>query len=113
AGVVRLYPASRNGAMKRDRVTPGIRLAVFRRDAGCLAPQLGGSMMDCWGRLTIEHVKDSLRLGKRAPSDEQHLVTLCSGHTEPGMRAGYAWNLDKRNRALVREYLAKLYGVAP
>ena len=99
--------------MRKDPVKATVALGVFKRDQGCIAPQLGGSMMDCWGRLTLEHVKDSLRLGKRAPSDPAHLVTLCSGHTEPGMRAGYAWNLDKRNRVLVREYLVKLYGVAP
>lgn len=91
--------------MKRDPVTPDTRLAVFARDKGCVAPLLGGSVMDCWGRLTQEHVKSELRLGKRAPSDMAHLVTLCQGHTEPGMRAGYAWNLDKRNRAKVRAYL--------
>lgn len=91
---------------RRDPVTPAVRLAVLERDSGCRAPLLGGSFLDCWGRLTLEHVKDDLRMGVRAPSDPAHLVTLCEGHTEPGMRAGYSWNLDKRNREKVRDYLA-------
>jgi len=35
-----------------------------------------------------------------------HLVTLCEGHTETGMRAGYVWATDKVNRAAMRDYLA-------
>lgn len=90
----------------KDPVTPETRLWVFARDGGCVAPRLGGSFHDCWGRLTLEHVKDQPRMGVRAPSDMAHLVTLCEGHTEPGMRAGRAWNLNRENRARVREYLA-------
>jgi hypothetical protein len=91
---------------RRDPVTTSVCLAVILRDGGCVAPQLGGSVMDCWGRLTLEHVKDELRMGVRAPSDLAHLVTLCQGHTEDGRRAGYQWNTDAANRARVREYLA-------
>lgn len=90
---------------RRDPVTPEMRLAVLRRDSGCVAPLVGGSVMDCFGRLTLEHVKDELRLGVRAPSDAAHLVTLCSGHTEDGRRAGFQWNTNAGNRARVREYL--------
>ena len=53
----------------RDRVTPEVALAVFARDGGCIAPRLGGSFMDCWGRNRIEHVqKDYGRMGRRAES---------------------------------------------
>lgn len=90
----------------KDRVKPTTAVEVFARDGGCVAPRLGGTFMDCWGRLTLEHVKSELRMGIRAPSDAAHLVTLCEGHTEPGRRAGYQWNTDKRNRVLVREYLS-------
>ena len=38
----------------------------------------------------------------------RRLATLCEGHTEPGMRAGYVWATDKRNRAALREHLAGL-----
>ena len=93
--------------MRRDPVTPEVTLAVFARDGGCIAPRLGGSFMDCWGRNRIEHVqKDYGRMGRRAESITGRLVTLCEGHTEPGMRAGYVWATAKENREACREYLA-------
>lgn len=92
----------------KDPVTPDLRLDVLRRDRGCVAPLLGGTAIDCFGTLTLEHVKDELRMGVRAASDLAHLVTLCEGHTENGRRAGYQWNTDKANRARVREYLARV-----
>ena len=62
--------------------------------------------MDCFGRDRLEHVQDGYgRMAKRAESDAAHLVTLCEGHTEPGMRAGYVWATDKANRDRCREYL--------
>ena len=78
---------------------------MFERDDGCVAPRLGGSAMDCWGRDTIEHVKKELRAGKRAEPEMGCLVTLCEGHTEPGARGGVSWNATKANRELVRAYL--------
>jgi hypothetical protein len=90
----------------RDRVTPDVALFVFARDKGCVAPRLGGSFMDCWGRNTIAHVKDEPRMGRRAPSDPAHLATVCQGHAEDGTRAGYCWVTDKRNIAALRAYLA-------
>jgi hypothetical protein len=93
---------------RKDPVTPEMAVAVFQRDTGCMAPRLGGSVMDCWGRNTLEHVKDELRMGVRAPSDMAHLITLCEGHTEPGMKAGRSWNLNSENRVAMREYLRKV-----
>jgi hypothetical protein len=61
--------------------------------------------MDCWGRNRLEHVKRDLRMGRRAESVPECLVTLCEGHTEPGMRGGYVWCTDKQNRIAMREYL--------
>jgi hypothetical protein len=92
----------------RDPVTPEIRLAVLARDGSCIAPLVGGSAHDCWGRSTIEHVKDQLRMGRRAPSDLGHLVSLCQGHTEDGRRAGFQWNTAKANRAAIRAYLERI-----
>ena len=86
---------------RRDPVTPTQAITIFARDGGCLAPRLGGTVMDCWGRLRIEHVKRESRMGKRGDL----LGTLCEGHTEPGMRAGYVWCTDARNRQAMREYL--------
>jgi hypothetical protein len=64
--------------------------------------------MDCWGRNRLEHVQDGGgRMGRRAPSDERHLVTLCSGHTEEGMRGGRVWCTDRANRNAMRDYLSQ------
>jgi hypothetical protein len=85
------------------RVSAALALSIFERDGGCMAPRLGGSAMDCWGRLRIEHVKSEPRMGLRAESDPEHLMALCEGHTEPGMRAGYVW--ATANREACRAYL--------
>jgi hypothetical protein len=84
---------------QRRGLTPSIRgcMAVF------LAPITSGP---CSGKLTLDHVKDQPRLGKRAPSDPLHLVSLCDGHTERGMKAGFQWNTA--NRPLLRWYLDSL-----
>lgn len=88
------------------RVSHQLALIIFERDGGCLAPRLGGSAMDCWGRLRIEHVKREQRMGVRGDL----LGTLCEGHTEPGMRAGYVWCTDAANRRAMREHLLELDG---
>jgi len=119
--------------MRKDPVTPGVAQAVMLRDAHeiwldaeaysrlkvteqnywtkriiCVAPVLDPSQSGaCWGRTTLEHVKDDLRMGRRAASDPAHLVSLCQGHTEDGRKAGYQWNTDKRNREKVREWLRR------
>ena len=95
--------------MSRARVSPELALAVFARDQGCLAPRLGGSFHDCWGRNRIEHVKAEPRMGKRAEARMDRLATLCEGHTEPGMKAGYIWCTDRVNRAAMRDHLRTLY----
>jgi hypothetical protein len=89
---------------RTDPVTAEDAARIFTRDGGCLAPRLGGSAHDCWGRLRIEHVKRESRMGKRG----ELLGTLCEGHTETGMRAGYVWCTDRRNREAMRRYLEVL-----
>lgn len=89
---------------RKDAVTPERAIEVFERDGGCLAPRLGGSALDCWGRLRIEHVKVEKRMGRRG----ELLGTLCEGHTEPGMRAGYVWCTDAKNREAMRAHLLAL-----
>jgi hypothetical protein len=87
---------------RKDPVTPERVLEVMRLDQGCVAPRLGGSAMDCWGRNRIEHVQEGYgRMGKRGVL----LATLCEGHTEPGMRAGYVWCTDANNRRKLRDYI--------
>lgn len=91
--------------MRKDPVPPEMALAVLARDGGCMAPRLGGSYHDCWGRARVEHVKLQPRMGKRAEPQMDRLLTLCEGHTEPGMKAGYVWCTAKDNREAMREYL--------
>lgn len=94
----------------KDPVTPELRIRILKRDGGCVAPQVDSQQWGtCFGRLTLEHVKSELRMGRRAPSDEGHLVTLCEGHTEAGARAGRSWNTMKTSRSMVRAYLRGLY----
>ncbi len=88
---------------RRDPVTPERALEVFALDGGCMAPRLGGSFLDCWGRNRIEHVKLEPRMGRRG----ELLVTLCSGHTEDGMKGGYVWCTAAENRQAMRDYAVK------
>jgi len=88
---------------RKDPVTQEVAIAVLKRDGGCLAPRLGGSFMDCAGRATLDHVRDEPMMGKRAPSDMAHLVTLCEGHH---LWTGWA----TANRPALREYLRSVNG---
>jgi hypothetical protein len=58
--------------------------------------------------LRIEHVKREPRAGRRG----ELLGTLCQGHTEDGMKAGYIWCTDAVNREAMRRHLVKFYRVA-
>jgi hypothetical protein len=114
-GEVRRTPLRRTA--QRDPVTPEVRDAVLRRDGICVLALYEREHIcrNRWGRehaptevseLTVEHVHDFLMMGKRAPSDPEHLVAL-----------DFAANFrppTKAQRALFREYLAALYpaGVA-
>ena len=87
-----------------DPVTPEVAEAVLRRDfRGCVAQRIAIvtlSRIDaCDGRVTLDHVRDEPMMGKRAPSDPQHLVTLCWHHHLDG------WATS--NRPALRAYLAQ------
>jgi hypothetical protein len=85
--------------MHRDPVTPELRLLVMLRDQGCVAPRLDPDADPCRGRPTLDHVKSQPMMGKRAPSDMAHLVTLCEHHHLDG------WATSP-HRPLLRAYLA-------
>jgi hypothetical protein len=113
---------------QRDPVTPATRELVLQRDlreyrkqalrialmrpslpsrAGCVAvflDPLGSG--PCSGPLTLDHVKDFAMMGKRAPSDQYHLVTICLNH-----HVENHWATS--HRAALREYLRSLYGARP
>lgn len=79
----------RRSRMRQDPVTTQVRAFVLSRDRECIARKVDGELHVCrdqWGnvhragdlaRLTLDHVKDAPRLGKRAPSDAAHLVAMC------------------------------------
>lgn len=95
--------------MRRDSVTPELWQQVIERDAIEMWMQTEGKLSDgaripfwqwrahqplicvvrfldphtsgtCSGQQTVEHVKDQLMMGKRAPSDMRHLVACCWWH---------------------------------
>ena len=90
--------------MRKDPVTAEVAALVLRRDRGmCLAPLLDLSQSGtCSGHLTFDHVRDQAMMGKRAPSDLAHLVTLCWFH-HLGSRAGANWATSHRDA--LRTYL--------
>lgn len=103
----------RRSPMKRttrrsDPVTEEVRAYVLRRDGECVLYKRDPFHIcrDQWGnwhhaahlsKLSLEHVKDELRAGKRAPSDPAHLVALCF-HANVAVPS-------KDERQWMREYL--------
>jgi len=89
-----------------DPVSPEMYAMVLARDQyHCVAPVLDLNQLGtCSGRLEIDHVKSQLRIGKRAPSHPENLVTLCSWHHR-GMKAGSIWATTKEHREWLRMYL--------
>jgi len=102
----------------RARVTPDTRQRVIERDmAGsldgnpCVAPRLGAKddCADQWGRpiwvleersITLDHVREQPMMGKRAPSDMAHLVSVCWHHHLDGWATAH--------RPELRAYLASV-----
>ena len=99
--------------MRKDAVTPELRWAVIRRDGICFVYLLDRQhkCQDAYGNrhsprdlhlLTVDHVHDEGgKMGKRAPSDEQHLVAMCA-------RANVA-GPSRLVRQAERLYLDRLY----
>lgn len=87
--------------MRRDPVTTQVWSAVLRRDGGCIAARLGAPTV-CRGRMTLDHVKDQPMMGKRAPSDLAHLVSLCYHHHLDGWATSH--------RPELRAYLGDISG---
>jgi hypothetical protein len=95
----------------RDPVTPEVYEAVFLRDGQCVISTFDEAHVcrDAWGdrhepddipRLTLDHVKSNLMLGRRAASDPAHLVVMC-GWTNVVLHP------TKYQRQRVREYLMR------
>ena len=89
----------------------GVRDYVLRRDRCCFLYRLDDTHVcyDQWGNvhkpnnlslLTVDHVKDGLMMGLRAPSDAAHLVAMC--------HRGNVAVPSREVRAAEREYLRKV-----
>ena len=92
-----------------DRVSPELVAHLWARDGGCVLAQVSpehrctdtyGSPIEWNGRgITVEHVKDQPRMGRRAPSDPGHTVLLCGGSNVAVP--------SKADRARLREWIAE------
>jgi len=103
-----------NRGARKDRVTPELRELVLKRDGMCFLAMLSitHQCRDQWGKrhapddlnkLTLDHVHDiagGVR-GKRAPSDERHLVAMCG--------EGNVHGPSRLCRQLERKYLRGKY----
>jgi hypothetical protein len=107
-------------------ISPAVRAKVIARDHyRCIAPSIDGHAglcRDTWGNpivhwpprdrgpqyLTMSHTKNTgeMMMGKKAPSTERHLVTLCPFHHQ-GTTAGSNW--EAVNREKIRRRLDELY----
>lgn len=87
---------------RTDPVTSDVALLVLQRDSGCVAVTLGQDPSTCVGRLQLDHVRDEPMMGKRAPSDPRHLVSVCAYHH----LGGWATSHRPELRAYLREVAA-------
>lgn len=99
---------------RKDPVTQETREYVFERDARmtgwlvyaptgpiCVAPYLDADSGPCGSRTTLDHVQSGYgRMGKRAPSDAAHLVSICARHH---LETGWATS----HKAELRIYLSQ------
>ena len=95
----------------KDPVTPGLRSLVMTRDKGCIGARIGmdGECGSQWGQggqvvIEIDHVNNA-GLGRRGPSIEENLVTLCGYHHRIKTEASRKWRLA------INEYLEVFYGI--
>lgn len=102
-------------SVRKDPVTPQLREKILKRDCYCFMRRMDPlhrcmdvhrNFHSSWDtdKLTLDHVHESYGLmGKRAPSDERHLVAMCAH-----------WHLNigptRVVREAEREYLNGVYG---
>lgn len=109
----RKHSIARKQRRADDRVTEDVARTVLLRDRQCVASKLGFAHLcrDAFGRehstfaierLTLDHVQEGYgRMGRRAASDEQHLVALCFfAHITSGWATSH--------RPELRDYLARV-----
>jgi len=95
---------------RKDRVTPDMAAYIFARDRGCVAAKLDPDHR-CHTRfgdphaatdlakMTIDHVKEQARMGKRAESDDpRHMVAMCGWGNNEGWASAHR---DEERRYLM------------
>lgn len=94
----------------KDPVTPEVRYAVLKRDAGCIAARVGmpGLCGSQFGpsptpTLELDHVNGN-GMGKRGPSIPENLVVLCGLHHRMKTEQSRVW------RVKLNDYLRSIYG---
>jgi hypothetical protein len=101
--------SDKEGHMKG--VTPELHEYILKRDKCCILYRMDRRHIcrDRWNtshspydtsRLTLDHVKDNLMMGLRAPSDPHHLVAMCF--------SGNVGVPSKEVREAERAYLAQV-----
>jgi len=95
----------RYAPMKQSRgtVIPAeLRIAVHRRDAGCVGERAGFPVAEHFGGLELDHVRASHGIGMKSETTRDNLVSLCGSchrwKTENGREA----------RPLLLAYLSKV-----
>lgn len=100
-------------------IPESVRREVLNRDLNhCVAPTVdatAGQCHDKYGRsgyrvpivhLELDHVREAGMMGKTAPTDPAHLVSLCPGHHRGVGEHGFGGSIwATANRPLLREYL--------
>jgi hypothetical protein len=86
-----------------DFVMPQLVAYLDSRDGRCIVPKVDPDAGPCFGRRTIEHVRERAAMGgRRAPSDPRHTVNVCQGHIE--------WTLTRRAKELERAWIRSKEG---
>lgn len=93
--------------LKHGTDTHSLEFWLTFRVKSCVAAYLDlAELARCSGRITLDHVNDTPTFGRRAPDDEQHLVSLCEFH-HLGYKAGRNWATSHRPE--LRQYLKECY----
>ena len=71
-------------------IPPALRVEVYRRDRGCVAP-LVGMPGDCGGTLEVDHVRASGAIGRKSRTEVDNLISLCGVHHRLKTENGRQW----------------------
>lgn len=105
--MLRKSPLVRKSELKAKRRKSDVPDWLFpyllQRDRECVPHKRLGAPGECFGRLTIEHVRDRDKpaTGMKAPSDKWHTVLACLG-------ANTGWCLTSAAKELERGWIERV-----